>query len=111
MLSARIARRPPETEEAYAEQPRRGEQADQYRAFDDRLHEPYRLESAPLLARLREQPPARAAGVTLSGSGPSVVVWAAEEAVADVVAELARVLPPETTVLPLRVAQTGATLE
>jgi len=81
------------------------------RAFDDRLHEPYRLESAPLLARLREQPPARAAGVTLSGSGPSVVVWAAEEAVADVVAELARVLPPETTVLPLRVAQTGATLE
>jgi homoserine kinase len=80
-------------------------------AFDDRLHEPYRLASAPLLAQLREQLPARAAGVTLSGSGPSVVVWAAEDAVPDVTAELARVLPPETTVLPLRVAQTGATLE
>jgi homoserine kinase len=80
-------------------------------AFDDRLHEPYRLASAPLLAQLREQLPARAAGVTLSGSGPSVVVWATEDAVPDVTAELARVLPPDTTVLPLRVAQTGATLE
>jgi homoserine kinase len=47
-------------------------------AFRDRLHEPYR--SSPLLERLRALHPA-----TLSGSGPSVVVWASrgeEDAVA-----------------------------
>ena len=38
-------------------------------AFSDRLHEQYRLDDAPLLRTLREQPPADAAGVTLSGSG------------------------------------------
>ncbi len=39
-------------------------------AFRDRLHEPYR--SSPLLERLRARYP-----VTLSGSGPTVIVWAA----------------------------------
>jgi homoserine kinase len=43
-------------------------------AFHDRLHEPYRLPDAPLLEELRERPVEGAAGVTLSGSGPSVVV-------------------------------------
>ncbi len=79
-------------------------------AFTDRLHEPYRLTAAPLLAQLREQLPTGAAGVTLSGSGPSVVVWAAEQQIADVVEQLQRTLPPDTTVLPLKVAQTGASL-
>lgn len=79
-------------------------------SFDDRLHEPYRLGASPLFARLREKPPGRAAGITLSGSGPSVVVWTAEEDAADVAAELERDLSPDTTVLPLRVAQRGATL-
>jgi homoserine kinase len=79
-------------------------------SFADRLHEPYRLASAPLLAELQARPPAGAAGVTLSGSGPSVVVWAAAADVGAVLDELARSLPPETTVLPLRVAQTGASL-
>ena len=78
-------------------------------AFADRLHEPYRLASAPLLRALRERPPARAVGVTLSGSGPSVVVWAAAGDVADVVEELRGTLP-DTTVLPLEVAQTGASV-
>jgi homoserine kinase len=79
-------------------------------AFDDRLHEPYRAGASPLFARLREQPPMGAAGVTLSGSGPSVVVWAAEHDAADVAAALERD-HPTTNVLPLRVAQRGATLE
>ena len=47
-------------------------------ALDDRLHEPYRAASAPLLGRLRAQPPPSALGVTLSGSGPTVIVWARE---------------------------------
>lgn len=80
-------------------------------AFHDRLHEPYRLASAPLLARLRERPPAGSVGVTLSGSGPSVVVWASPAEVDAVVAELERTLPDDTTVLPLRVAQKGAGVE
>ena len=80
-------------------------------AFRDRLHEPYRLESAPLLARLRETPPAGSAGVTLSGSGPSVVVWASPDDADVVAAELTRSLPDDTTVLPLRVARRGAEIE
>jgi len=80
-------------------------------AFADRLHEPYRLASAPLLAQLRDQLPAGAAGVTLSGSGPSVVVWSDPGSVAAVVAELEQTLSSDTTVLPLRVAQTGARVQ
>ena len=45
-------------------------------AFHDRLHEPFRLEDAPLLAELQRDPVAGQLAVTLSGSGPSVVVWA-----------------------------------
>ena len=77
-------------------------------AFHDRLHEQYRAGDAPLLGLLRERLPAGAAGVTLSGSGPSVVVWA-EPARADAVAaEVQQIVPKDTTVLPLRVAQEGA---
>ncbi|MFL5954226.1 MAG: homoserine kinase [Gaiellaceae bacterium] len=79
-------------------------------AFGDRLHEPYRLPDAPLLRELREHVPSGAVGVTLSGSGPSVVVWARNERLADVVGELERTLPANTTVLPLRIAQEGASL-
>jgi homoserine kinase len=79
-------------------------------AFGDRLHEPYRLSHAPLLEQLRGHLPSGAVGVTLSGSGPSVVVWARRERAGDVVDELERTLPDHTTVLPLRIAPEGASL-
>lgn len=48
-------------------------------ALVDRIHEPYRAEGAPLLEAVRGQPPANALGSTLSGSGPTVIVWARPE--------------------------------
>ena len=79
-------------------------------AFYDRLHEPYRLEAAPLLGVLRANLPEGAAGVTLSGSGPSVVVWVEPDRVADVVSGVAAVLPEAAQVLPLTVTGRGARL-
>jgi homoserine kinase len=76
-------------------------------ALHDRLHEPFRLADAPMLAELRAELPAGAAGATLSGSGPSVVVWALAEAEASVVAELERRFPA-ARVLPVAVAARGA---
>lgn len=70
-------------------------------ALRDRLHEPYRLASSPLFARLREQLPPGARGVTLSGSGPTVIVWAP---VPEVDAVAAAIDAPDARVLPLRVA-------
>jgi homoserine kinase len=78
-------------------------------AFDDRLHEQYRIGNAPLLQSLRAHAPDGTVGVTLSGSGPSVVVWAENARAADVARELKDSLPNDTMVLPLRVAQEGAT--
>jgi homoserine kinase len=78
-------------------------------AFDDRLHEQYRIGNAPLLQSLRGHAPDGTVGVTLSGSGPSVVVWAENARAADVALELKDSLPDDTMVLPLRVAQEGAT--
>jgi len=49
-------------------------------ALEDRLHEPYRSQGAPLLESVRERLPEGALGVTISGSGPSVIVWARPEA-------------------------------
>jgi homoserine kinase len=77
-------------------------------AFDDRLHEQYRIGNAPLLQALRAHTPEGAVGVTLSGSGPSVVVWAENARAADVAQELQNSLPDDTMVLPMRVAQEGA---
>jgi homoserine kinase len=48
-------------------------------ALHDRLHEPYRAAKAPLLQAVRSELPEGALGATLSGSGPTVVVWAREE--------------------------------
>jgi homoserine kinase len=76
-------------------------------AIFDRLHEPYRRESSPLLAALQESPPDGSLGVTLSGSGPSVVVWARPSRADDVAAEVAAA-HPTTTVLLLQVARKGA---
>ncbi|MHB8059354.1 MAG: homoserine kinase, partial [Gaiellaceae bacterium] len=50
-------------------------------ALDDRLHEPYRSDAAPLVAELKAKPAPGSVGVTLSGSGPTVIVWARHEAV------------------------------
>jgi homoserine kinase len=79
-------------------------------AFHDRLHEPYRVAATPLLQLLQASPPAGSAGVTLSGSGPSVVVWVPPERAGGVAAALEDSLPDDTRVLQLRVAQEGAKL-
>jgi homoserine kinase len=77
-------------------------------SFHDRLHEPYRIEGAPLLGLLREQLPDGAAAVTLSGSGPSVVVWAEPGRVGDVIGGIAAVVAAGPQVLPLPVSERGA---
>ena len=76
-------------------------------ALHDRLHEPFRKRNAPLLDEVRAHLPAEALGATLSGSGPSVVVWARPGAVADCAEELAR-RHPEVRVLPLPASPKGA---
>ena len=76
-------------------------------ALDDRLHEPYRAPLVPLLGRIRglvgdDQ---RVYGVTLSGAGPSVLVWCVPgraDAVASSLGEL-----PGAAALRLDVAERG----
>jgi homoserine kinase len=72
-------------------------------SFDDVLHEPYRTEDSPLLQELRAE------GATLSGSGPTVIVWAEPAEAAARAAELERRFP-EATVRVLAVAE-GAKAE
>jgi len=76
-------------------------------AFDDRLHEPYRAASAPLLGAIKQQLPAGALGATLSGSGPTVIVWAPDENADACATELAARFPGEH-VLRLQSASSGA---
>ncbi len=76
-------------------------------ALADRLHEPYRGARAPNLAELRADPPAGTHGAPISGSGPTVIVWAREEAAAVCCTELEARLPL-AQVLRLDVAVTGA---
>jgi homoserine kinase len=76
-------------------------------ALDDRLHEPYRAAGAPLLAGVREQLPAGALGATLSGSGPTVIVWARAEDSRACADELARRLS-DVRVLALAASPEGA---
>jgi homoserine kinase len=71
--------------------------------LDDRLHEPYR--PSPVLDAVRDELPPGARGATLSGSGPTVIVWADDrDACAASLAERF----PEHDVLPLAVAPRGA---
>jgi homoserine kinase len=72
-------------------------------SHDDRLHEPYRAEAAPLLTQLRAHLPDGAHGATLSGSGPTVIVWAERD-----ISEELRARVPAHEVLPLGVARHGA---
>jgi homoserine kinase len=76
-------------------------------ALDDRLHEPYRAAKAPLLGAVRADLPAGALGATISGSGPTVIVWARHDDVHACVAEL-RDRFPDVEVLALPVAGGGA---
>jgi homoserine kinase len=76
-------------------------------SLEDRLHEPYRALHAPLLESVRAELPEQALGVTLSGSGPTVIVWARAGSGEACARELASRFPDER-VLPLRVARSGA---
>jgi homoserine kinase len=76
-------------------------------AADDRLHEPYRAEHAPHLREIRDDMPDDALGATMSGSGPTVIVWARKDRGAQVTAELA-FRYPDYDVLQLRVVAEGA---
>jgi homoserine kinase len=79
-------------------------------ALDDRLHEPYRAESAPLLAQVREHPPPGSLGATISGSGPTVVVWARRDNAAECANHLSLGFP-EVDVMTLSVSREGAQLQ
>jgi homoserine kinase len=62
-------------------------------ALADKLHEPYRAKDAPVLEAVRDDLPGGALGATLSGSGPTVLVWADAGAVETCAAELAARFP------------------
>jgi homoserine kinase len=76
-------------------------------ALDDRIHEPYRAANAPLLREVRAELPEGAVGATISGSGPTVMVWARTEHAVQVAAELTRRYP-DVEVLRLKISPTGA---
>jgi homoserine kinase len=76
-------------------------------ALADRLHEPYRAAGAPLLEEVRADLPAGALGVTISGSGPSVIVWARPEVAATCAQELT-FRYPDVDVLTLSATARGA---
>jgi homoserine kinase len=77
-------------------------------ALRDRLHEPYRREAAPLLDEVRRVAPPPVLGVTLSGSGPTVIAWADASHADAAAAGLRAALPEDVVVLPLRVVPEGA---
>ncbi|TML75073.1 MAG: homoserine kinase [Actinobacteria bacterium] len=70
---------------------------------EDRLHEPYRAATAPHLLELRSDLPEGALGATLSGSGPTVIVWAEQD-----ISDELRSRYPQHEVLALRVSADGA---
>lgn len=74
---------------------------------DDRLHEPYRAEHAPHLHEIRADLPDGALGATLSGSGPTVIVWA-EKASLDRVRSELESRYPDYDVMHLPIARGGA---
>ena len=85
----------------------RGDAALLAESADDRLHEPYRAAHAPQLAAIRDDLPAGALGATLSGSGPTVIVWCDKAHVDDVVSSL-HARYPDHEVLHLPVSIRGA---
>ncbi|HKT43266.1 MAG TPA: homoserine kinase [Gaiellaceae bacterium] len=73
----------------------------------DRLHEPYRADDSPYLGEIRNDLPEGAIGAALSGSGPTVLVWAERGKDADVARELAHRFP-DCDVRRLSVTSAGA---
>ena len=79
-------------------------------ALDDRLHEPYRAPLVPLLAEVRRRiADLPALGATLSGAGPTVLVWCEPGAPAVVAAGLDGVDGAQAT--PLAVSADGARVD
>jgi homoserine kinase len=76
-------------------------------ALNDRLHEPYRAANAPLLEEVRQEPPAGALGATISGSGPTVIVWASPHEAEECSVELSNRFP-DVEVLWLSASAKGA---
>jgi homoserine kinase len=76
-------------------------------AAADKLHEPYRAKNAPLLDEIRAANVDRALAVTLSGSGPTVIVWARAQDAAAVRDDLVTRFP-EAHVLHLPTTPSGA---
>jgi len=73
-------------------------------ALDDRLHEPYR---SVFLADVRAELPSSALGATLSGSGPTVIVWARRGERDACLSDL-RARWPQDQATPLDVSSRGA---
>ena len=78
-------------------------------SLDDRLHEPYRAAHAPLLAEVRGELPTGALGATISGSGPTVIVWADPDRAQECSVELSNRFP-DVEVLWLSTSSKGAEL-
>jgi homoserine kinase len=76
-------------------------------AFDDRLHEPYRGPLSPVFAPLRNDLPPGAVAATISGSGPTVIVWTQPAAAASCEQALAGRFP-DARVWRLAVCADGA---
>jgi homoserine kinase len=75
-------------------------------ALHDELHEPYRAANAPVLEAVRAELPTGAVGATISGSGPTVIVWADDDQVGACARELQGRFG-DANVMPLRVSPVG----
>ena len=76
-------------------------------ALDDRLHQPYRGPLSPVFEPIRTDLPRGAVGVTISGSGPTVIVWARPAVSGECALEL-QARFPEARIGPLAVSPDGA---
>jgi homoserine kinase len=76
-------------------------------ATQDRMHQPYRSEACPLLkALLPLGEEAEIAAVTLSGAGPSVLIFLAQDTtILAAETRLRSVLAPDVEIVPLRIAE------
>jgi homoserine kinase len=81
------------------------------RGLRDRVHQPYRASLFPRSAALLDDAPSLGAlGATISGAGPSVLVWCARGSTAAVTAALTERALGWAEVLPARFAAEGAEL-